>query len=154
MALLTIDCAYAEGATADAPDVEARADAIRIIVESVRRICVVTDVALYQYLENDDPAYRLGQPLRVTEQTAGEIDALWPSNVRLFVREQDPDLFIARSAVAIRPGCHRGTILLDHLRIELAYDACDPGALSWSLPDGVRLDPDEHAAILEAVARR
>ena len=148
---LILDCAYADGASGEAPDVETRATAIRIIIESVRRIAHLGSIGTFEYLENDNPAYQSTRTLRVTHESTEEINALWFDNVRLIVRESDPELFISRSAVAIRPGCHRGTILLDTMRVELSFDACEPSAFAWSLPRGTELDPDHHASVIHGI---
>ena len=151
--MLTIECAYADSVSCEAADASARAEAVALAIGSVRRIANIAKVDVYRYVENDAPGYGLGTPLRVLEQTPEEIDALWFTNVSLFVEETDEATFARRCGVAIRPGSHRGTIFLDDTRIELHYDACEPSALSWSLPRDLQLDPDDHAAIVEEVAR-
>ena len=152
--MLTIECAYADSVSCEAPDASARADAVTLAIASVRRIANIAKVESYRYVENDAPGYNLGRSLRVLDQSPEELDALWFTNVSLFVEEKDEATFARRCGVAIRPGSHRGTIFLDETRIELHYDACEPSSLSWSLPRGLQLDPDDHAAIVEEVARQ
>jgi hypothetical protein len=148
---LRIEEIFADGASAEAPSLEAREELLRIIIASVLQLAGVPSVSLYRYVENDHPDYALGTPFQVRDETWEELDRRWLENLRLSVVERDLDTFIRRCAVAIRPGCHRGTIFADTLRIELHYEACEPTMIAWTLPSGISLDPDEHASLLDEV---